>query len=62
MFVPLAPNPVMAGFLVHVPAEDVIDVDLSVEEGISAIVSLGAAETEPDEAVAARFAGWEPSG
>ncbi|MFB6354262.1 MAG: DUF502 domain-containing protein [Halobacteriales archaeon] len=61
VFVPLAPNPVMAGFLVHVPDDDVVDVDLSVEEGISAIVSLGAAEADPTEGMAARFAGGEPS-
>jgi len=46
MFVPLAPNPVMAGFLVHVQEERVHDVDMTVEEGISAIVSLGAAEED----------------
>lgn len=41
LFVPLAPNPVMAGFLTTVDAEHVSDVDMSVEEGLSAVVSFG---------------------
>ena len=43
MFLPLAPNPIMGGHLVHMPAEKVIDVDMSVEEGIQAIVTSGVA-------------------
>ena len=43
MFLPLAPNPIMGGHLVHMPVEKVIDVDMSVEEGIQAIVTSGVA-------------------
>lgn len=41
VFVPLAPNPVMGGHLVNVPRENVHDVDLSVEEGMQAIMTTG---------------------
>lgn len=43
LFVPLAPNPVMGGFLTHLPDERVHDVDLTVEEGVQSIVTSGAA-------------------
>jgi uncharacterized membrane protein len=43
LFMPLAPNPVMGGFLVHVPAAQVYEVDLSVEQAVSAIVTSGVA-------------------
>lgn len=43
LFVPLAPNPVMGGFLAFFPADRVHDVDLSVEEGLQAILTSGAA-------------------
>ncbi|WP_435077441.1 DUF502 domain-containing protein [Halococcus sp. AFM35] len=43
LFMPLAPNPVMGGFLVHVPAARVYDVDLTVEQAVSAIVTSGVA-------------------
>ncbi|MFW5949228.1 MAG: DUF502 domain-containing protein [Halolamina sp.] len=43
LFLPLAPNPVMGGHLVHMPADRVIDVDMTVEEGIRAIVTSGVA-------------------
>jgi len=43
LFVPLAPNPVMGGFLVHVSSDRVDDVDLTVEEGVQAIMTSGAA-------------------
>ena len=43
LFLPLAPNPVMGGHLVHMPAEKVMDVDMTVEEGIRAIVTSGVA-------------------
>ncbi|MFC6824691.1 DUF502 domain-containing protein [Halopelagius fulvigenes] len=46
LFLPLAPNPVMGGHLVHVPASRVIDVDMSVEEGVQAIVTSGVAMGE----------------
>ena len=43
LFMPLAPNPVMGGFLVHVPDARIYDIDLTVEEAVSAIVTSGVA-------------------
>jgi len=43
LFLPLAPNPVMGGHLVHMPADRVMDVDMTVEEGIRAVVTSGVA-------------------
>jgi uncharacterized membrane protein len=43
LFLPLAPNPVMGGHLVHVPESRVMDVDMTVEEGIRAVVTSGVA-------------------
>ncbi|MFA1612099.1 DUF502 domain-containing protein [Halobellus rubicundus] len=50
LFLPMAPNPVMGGHLVHMPAERVMDVDLTVEEGIQAIVTSGVAMSGGDDA------------
>ncbi|PSQ64765.1 MAG: hypothetical protein BRD24_09535 [Halobacteriales archaeon SW_9_67_24] len=49
LFMPLAPNPVMGGFLIHVPAARVYDVDLSVEEAVSGIVTSGVAIGDTDD-------------
>lgn len=43
VFLPMAPNPVMGGYVLHVAEDRVLDVDLSVEEGIQSIVSSGVA-------------------
>ncbi|WP_101295637.1 DUF502 domain-containing protein [Halegenticoccus soli] len=43
LFVPLAPNPVMGGYLVYLPDEHIHDVDMTVEESIQAIVTSGVA-------------------
>ncbi|MFB6080100.1 MAG: DUF502 domain-containing protein [Haloferacaceae archaeon] len=43
LFVPMAPNPVMGGFLVHARADRVHDVDMTVEEGMQAIITSGVA-------------------
>lgn len=43
LFLPLAPNPVMGGHVIHVTADKVYDVDMTVEEGIRAIVTSGVA-------------------
>jgi uncharacterized membrane protein len=43
LFLPMAPNPVMGGYVLHVAEEHVYDVDLTVEEGIQAIVTSGVA-------------------
>ncbi|WP_135363368.1 DUF502 domain-containing protein [Halosimplex halophilum] len=57
LFMPLAPNPVMGGYVVHVSDDRVYDVDLTVEEGIRSIVTSGVAtgdrtdEDPPEELV-----------
>lgn len=43
VFVPMAPNPVMGGHLLNLPRDRVYDVDLSVEEGMEAIITTGMA-------------------
>ncbi|MEF8776113.1 MAG: DUF502 domain-containing protein [Haloarculaceae archaeon] len=43
VFMPMGPNPFMGGFIMHLSEDEVYDVDLSVEEGISSIVSFGVA-------------------
>lgn len=50
LFVPLAPNPVMGGFVVHVPDDHVYDIDLTVEEGFRATVTGGVALGEGEAA------------
>jgi uncharacterized membrane protein len=46
VFVPMAPNPVMGGHLLSLPRDNVYDVDLSVEEGMEAIMTTGIAIDE----------------
>ncbi|WP_336327253.1 DUF502 domain-containing protein [Halovenus sp. HT40] len=41
LFMPMAPNPVMGGFVISVSRERVVEVDLSVQQGIQAIVTSG---------------------
>jgi len=48
LFMPLAPNPVMGGYVVHVPQDRVYDVDMTVEEGIRSIVTSGVATGDSD--------------
>lgn len=43
VFLPMGPNPFMGGFMMHMSEEEVYRLDLSVEEGISSIVSFGVA-------------------
>lgn len=43
LFMPMAPNPVMGGFVIHVSTDRVLDVDMTVEEGIRSIVTSGVA-------------------
>jgi uncharacterized membrane protein len=43
LFMPMAPNPVMGGFVIHVSTDRVVDTDMSVEEGIRSIVTSGVA-------------------
>ncbi|WP_436931204.1 DUF502 domain-containing protein [Halosimplex halobium] len=49
LFMPLAPNPVMGGYVIHVSEDRVYDVDLTVEEGIRSIVTSGVATGERTE-------------
>jgi uncharacterized membrane protein len=51
LFLPLAPNPVMGGHLVHLPSDRVMDVDLTVEEGLRAVVTSAVALRDPDDEV-----------
>ncbi|GAA0644010.1 DUF502 domain-containing protein [Salarchaeum japonicum] len=48
LFLPLAPNPVMGGFLAHIPEERIMDVDMTVEEGMRAVVTTGVAVAGDD--------------
>lgn len=48
VFMPMGPNPFMGGFVLHLSEDEVYEVDLSVEEGISSVVSFGVA-MEMDE-------------
>ncbi|SDK40319.1 DUF502 domain-containing protein [Natronorubrum texcoconense] len=50
VMVPLGPNPTTNGFVMHMPAEHVYDVDITVEEAIRSIATLGVASTELGEA------------
>lgn len=51
VFMPMGPNPFMGGFILHLPEAAVYSVDLSVEEGISSILSFGVAvEKDPYDA------------
>ncbi|WEL21869.1 MULTISPECIES: DUF502 domain-containing protein [unclassified Halorhabdus] len=46
IYVPLAPNPLMGGYVLHVTPDRCIDVDMSVEEGLKAIMTSGVAVGE----------------
>ena len=43
LFMPMAPNPVMGGHVLFVPERRIVDVDLTVEQGIRALVTSGVA-------------------
>lgn len=43
IMVPLGPNPTTNGFIMHMPRERVYDVDLSVEDAVRSIATLGVA-------------------
>jgi len=49
VFLPMAPNPVMGGYVLHVAEEYVFDVDMTVEEGIQSIVTSGVATGQRSE-------------
>ena len=48
LFLPLAPNPVMGGFLAHVPDERAMDVDMSVEDAVQTIITSGIATDQAE--------------
>lgn len=50
LFVPFAPNPVMGGFLIYAPESRVIDVEMTVEESVQAIITSGVAHSREDDA------------
>jgi uncharacterized membrane protein len=49
LFLPLAPNPVMGGFLAHIPTDRVREVEMTVEEAVRTIITSGIAADGPDE-------------
>jgi uncharacterized membrane protein len=49
LFLPLAPNPVMGGFLAHIPEDRVMHVDMSVDEAVQTIITSGIATESPDD-------------
>lgn len=49
LFAPMGPNPFMGGFVLHMPEDKVHEVDMSVEEGIQAIVSSGVVVNDPGD-------------
>ena len=54
LFAPVAPNPVTGGFLVHVPTDRVVDVDLSMDQAVQAILTSGIGTDDPDAPNAGR--------
>jgi uncharacterized membrane protein len=58
IFVPTTPNPT-SGFLVMVPDEDVIRLNMSVADGIKYVISLGSIVPQP-AAETARLTGALP--
>jgi len=49
LFLPLAPNPVMGGFLTHMPGDRVMDVEMTVEEGVRNIITSGIGTQDMEE-------------
>lgn len=50
IMVPLGPNPTTNGFIMHMPAEHVYDVDITVEEAFRVIATLGVASDDLGDA------------
>ncbi|MFC4542120.1 DUF502 domain-containing protein [Halosolutus amylolyticus] len=49
IMIPLGPNPTTNGFVLHVPADRVYDVDVSVEAAVRSIATLGVATGSVDD-------------
>lgn len=56
LFMPMAPNPVMGGYVVHVSVDRVYEVDMTVEEGLRSIVTsvVTVGENGSDEAAVSK--------
>jgi len=52
LFVPSAPNPMLGGEVLYVSTDRIVDVDMTVTEGIRAVVTSGAASDDSDRVVA----------
>ncbi len=50
LFMPMGPNPIMGGFVIYVARDRVYDIDLSVEEGLQAIITSGVTVGETKDA------------
>lgn len=48
IYVPTTPNPT-SGFFIMVPREDVVELDMSVDEGLRMIISMGSVVPNPSE-------------
>ncbi|ERJ04543.1 hypothetical protein HLRTI_003496 [Halorhabdus tiamatea SARL4B] len=64
IYVPLAPNPLMGGYVLHVSPDRCIDVDMSVEEGLKTIMTSGVAigDTDTVEAAPLEYSDSLPDG
>lgn len=63
LYVPMSPNPVMGGYVIYVPRERCVDVDMSVEAGVKSIMTSGASvgEDTADEGLEAFGYSDDPS-
>jgi uncharacterized membrane protein len=50
LFLPLAPNPIMGGFLAHVPEARIMPVEMNVDQAVQTIITSGIATDSPDAA------------
>jgi len=57
LYLPMAPNPVMGGFVVHVDDEKVYDIDMSVEAGMRSLVTSGVAVNSTKDVPVDKFPG-----
>ncbi|PSP26795.1 hypothetical protein BRC65_09545 [Halobacteriales archaeon QH_2_65_14] len=49
IMLPLGPNPTTNGFIMHMPTDHVHDVDMTVEEAVQSIATLGVAEVKMED-------------
>lgn len=59
LFVPFSPNPFMGGFLVYVPEDRLHDIDMSVKQAVSTIMTSGVTGTTDDASSARATAGQD---